>query len=408
MKMQLIKGRLVLKGIVLIYFLISGMFANAKRISALGDIRIKGVSVKVGNGAFVTFSQGISVSDDSRFWNEGSVYFINKKEEILDINTLMDGSGTYYIQGPDGYTLKGNGAAISSLTIDDGSTLRLANDLSIVNLLDLKDGVIDVEGGVELKIQSTKSGAISFDNTEYNTSFVSGRLVRNTVQDIEYFFPVGSGAKGFHPFKISSVSASGYVGVAYKPDFSDTWSGSENSFQLETIGGWEVTTAESSLSFIPGLSLYNNYSILDNNYNIFYSANPVGSSSTFSLDFNSEIQGTNLTTETSYPAGTFALANIISDPVEIEGVRIPKLVNFLVQDGTGRTTFDVPGLRNYEKVTLSVYNRFGNLVYQSGHYWNDFDVKDYPSGTYFYELTLETVDGKRTLVRNIIEIMEHN
>lgn len=407
MKMQISSGRFLLEGMLLVYILISGGSVSAQIISA-GDIRINGISVNISSGASVALAQGMSVSDDSQFRNEGLFYFINKQEETLDINTFLEGSGIYYILGEDDYTLKGDGAKISSLTVDGGNTLRLESDLSIENILNLKNGVIEVPEGGELIIQSTESGAVSFNNTEYNTSFINGKLVRNTVQDVGYSFPVGTGINGFHPFWVNSVSSSGYIGVTYKPDFLDTWGGSENSFQLETTGAWEVATEKNNLSFIPGLSLYNNYGILDDNYNIFYSANPEGSPSEFSLDFNSGVQDTYLSTTTYYTAGTFALAKVTSNSEEIDGVRVPELVNFLVIDGTGRTTFEIPGLQNYKKVSLSVYNRFGNLVYQSGNYWNDFDVRNYRSGTYFYEITFETHEGKRAMVRNSIEIMEHN
>ncbi len=407
MKIQF-NGRLLKKGVLLIYLIMNGAIVFAQLVFSGEDLRIGETTVKISEGSDVVLTQSLSVSENATFTNNGSVYFNNNKEETLDINTLLDGSGTYYIKGQKDYFLKGNGAAISSLVIGGGTTLWLMNDLSVINNLNLEDGVIDVANERELKIQSADSDAISFYNNADNPSFVQGALVRNTIPDIEYIFPVGAKNEGFHPFTVSDVSSSGYIGVNYSPDLYGAWSGLENSFQLETTGGWQVETVKNDLSFIPGLSLYDNLAILDGNYNIFYSANPDFASSDFSLDFNSGIKGGYLTTTTNHFAGTFTIARITTNSLGQEGVPVPELINFLVKDGRGRTTFEIPGLLNYKNVSLSVYSRFGNLVYQSNSYGNDFDSRNYRSGTYFYELTLETEEGKSFTVRNIIEIMEHN
>ena len=408
MKIQ-INGRLLKKGGLLIYLLMNGAIIFAQITTGEG-FRIGNTTVKVSQGADVALTQSLSVSSDALFENNGSVYFVNNKEETLDINTLLGGSGIYYIKGKHDYILTGSGCAISSLSMEGGNTFWLENDLSVVNSLNLEDGVIDVANDAELKIQSTGQGAIRFNSSIDNSSFIRGLLVRNTNPDAEYVFPVGTDAEGFHPFTVSDVSSSGYIGVTYQPDFYTSWSGPvSDAYELESVGGWKVTTAENNLSFVPSLSLYDNsYGILDGNYNIFYSANPDITSSEFSLDYNSNIQGAHLTTTTNHFAGTFALARITTTPEGEEGVPVPELVNFLVKDGTERTTFEIPGLKNYKKVTLSVYNRFGNLVYESNAYGNDFNCRNYRSGTYFYELIMETYEDKRVLVRNIIEIMEHN
>ncbi len=401
-------GRLFKKGILIIFLLINGEFIFAQ--IAGENLRVGKTTVKVSQGADVALTQGLSVSADALFINNGSVYFSNSKEDTLDLNTLLDGSGTYYLKGKDEHILTGNGAAISSLSIENGNTLWLKTDLSVINKLNLEDGVIDVPDGVELTIQSTDADAISFNNSVESTSFIKGTLARNTEPEVEYVFPLGTYAEGFHPFSVSNVSSSGYIGVTCQPDFYATWSGSAtDAFELESVGGWKVTTAENSLSFVPALSLYDNsYGTLNGNYNIFYSANPDITSPEFSLDLNSWVQDATLTTATSFPAGTFALAKITTTPKGEDGVPVPEMVNFLVRDGTGRTNFEVPGLQNYKKVIMSVYNRFGNLVYRSNAYGNDFNCRNYRSGTYFYELTLETNEGKKVLLRNIIEIMEHN
>ncbi len=408
MKIQL-NGRFLKKGVLLINLLMNGAIVFAQITSTGGDFRIGAASIKVSKNTEVALNKSLYVSHDALFYNEGSVTFNNIMKETLDINTLLGGSGTYYIKGQNDYILKGNGAAISSLALEGGNSLWLDNDLSIVNSLSLVDGVIEVPEGVNLKIQSAEADAVLFNNNPDNTSFIRRTLIRNTLPGVEYVFPIGTETNGFHPFTISEISSSGDIGVTYEPDFYTTWSVSGNSYQLETVGGWNVATSERNLSFIPGISLFDNSNgVLKDNHIIFYSSDPNVSTPGFTLDYNSWIQEAVLTTSRGYLEGTFALAKITSSIIGDEAVPVPELVNFIVKDGTGRKTFEIPGVLNYKKVSLSVYSRFGNLVYQSSDYANDFDSQNYRSGTYFYELILETNDNKRATVRNIIEILEQN
>jgi gliding motility-associated-like protein len=66
-----------------------------------------------------------------------------------------------------------------------------------------------------------------------------------------------------------------------------------------------------------------------------------------------------------------------------------------------------PGLENFEKSTLLVYNRWGNLIYESNNYNNNWtpSEEDVPEGTYFYILGInksggfEYHEGHLTLLR---------
>ena len=52
-----------------------------------------------------------------------------------------------------------------------------------------------------------------------------------------------------------------------------------------------------------------------------------------------------------------------------------------------------------------VFNRFGNKVYENTRYENNFDVNDFPEGTYYYELTLDKGQGEKVVLRNLLEII---
>ncbi len=395
-------------GTLLVYlFLVGRTSVFAQSITA-SNFHVGGTSVKIGEGANMVLKEGLFVENSASFINNGNIYLDNEEEETLKINTLLDGKGIYYIYGVADYTFVGTEAGISSLSINGGNTLWLENDLAVTNSLILEDGIIEVADDHILEVQSADADAISFNNSIDNTSFVRGTVERNIALGNKYSFPLGTSAEGFHPFLIGNISSEGYVGVTYEPNFSSTWNSLGTEVELEEIGGWKVTTTESNISFIPGLSLYNINSVLDGDYNIFYSEIPDVISPEFSLDFNSRTEGTNLISGDNYAAGTFALAKIITTTVGVDGIPVPELVNFIVKNGDGRTTFEVPGIYNYSSVSLAVYDRFGNLVYKSNNYANDFDSKSYRAGTYFYELILKTAEDESIVLRNIIEIMERN
>jgi hypothetical protein len=79
------------------------------------------------------------------------------------------------------------------------------------------------------------------------------------------------------------------------------------------------------------------------------------------------------------------------------------LINFIYVGADNQTKFEVPSSGDFSNIRLNVYNRLGGLVFKGDHYGSEFDARDYPDGTYFYELTLEK-DNKRSFIRNFIEI----
>jgi adhesin/invasin len=50
--------------------------------------------------------------------------------------------------------------------------------------------------------------------------------------------------------------------------------------------------------------------------------------------------------------------------------------------------FVIRGLELYDRVQLSIMNRWGNEVYRSNTYYNEWDGRGLNEGTYFYLLEL--------------------
>jgi gliding motility-associated-like protein len=67
-------------------------------------------------------------------------------------------------------------------------------------------------------------------------------------------------------------------------------------------------------------------------------------------------------------------------------VRIPNI--FTPNGAGGNDTFFIEGLDKYSGSELTVYNRWGNLVYESSDYKNDWRAADLSEGNYWYVLKL--------------------
>jgi hypothetical protein len=279
----------------------------------------------------------------------------------------------------------------------------------VSNSLHLTSGLIDVLAGSELYVKNISPEAISYSNDINSKSYVIGTISRDVRPSDPYFFPVGDD-DGIHPLYIKNCSMSDKVSVSYFPDIETTWNAAQKEVSLALPGGWQIDTENATTTFIPGMSLFgvdesDKYSLSVLNISDLEVLPPK-----FAMDFNSilTVDMLYLTTNTPNRSGLLALGQMkqITNPdIEDEG---PKLVNFLVANGTSRSTFEVPGINNYKQITLKVFNRNGNLVYESGNYKNDFDAIKYREGTYFYVMNLEKLDGKKILKRNIIEIVRRN
>ncbi|MCW3467174.1 DUF7927 domain-containing protein [Chitinophaga nivalis] len=70
--------------------------------------------------------------------------------------------------------------------------------------------------------------------------------------------------------------------------------------------------------------------------------------------------------------------------------------NVITPNGDGKNDrFVIPGLNKYPGSSLFIYNRWGNMVYQSKNYDNKWDGHELNEGTYYYILKLNTPQGER-------------
>ncbi len=151
-----------------------------------------------------------------------------------------------------------------------------------------------------------------------------------------------------------------------------------------------------------------------------FTNNSLGASS-YSWNFGNGSVSTTTNPSTTFPTGgnytvTLTAENgICSDTYTLEikvsgglGV-IPEL--FTPNGDTKNDVFNIPGLDNYPKNSLQVFNRWGNMIYEAKPYKNDWDgtpnkssmgTGKLPVGTYFYMLDLG--DEKEGIRKGFIQL----
>lgn len=80
--------------------------------------------------------------------------------------------------------------------------------------------------------------------------------------------------------------------------------------------------------------------------------------------------------------------------------------NVITPNGDGKNDqFRIIGLERYPGARLNIYNRWGNEVYHSENYTNDWNGKGLNTGTYFYVLKIKEPDGHEAAYKGWIELM---
>lgn len=95
----------------------------------------------------------------------------------------------------------------------------------------------------------------------------------------------------------------------------------------------------------------------------------------------------------------------IQAPDSAAGCFVP---NLITPNGDGENeTFYIPCIEAFPGSRLTIYNRYGNKIYQTENYQNDwwgtYQGKPLPDGTYFYQLTFN--DAARTSVKGYIVVL---
>ena len=89
--------------------------------------------------------------------------------------------------------------------------------------------------------------------------------------------------------------------------------------------------------------------------------------------------------------------------IAVEGLFIPQ--GFSPNGDGVNDLYEIPDLNKYTKVSIEVFNRWGNVVYKQNKYENNWDGtsnvgfaigKELPTGTYFYVVIIHDIDKTYT------------
>lgn len=72
---------------------------------------------------------------------------------------------------------------------------------------------------------------------------------------------------------------------------------------------------------------------------------------------------------------------------------MPMIVNLVVIDHHGFHHFKILNADVFTRIDLTLYDRYGAVLYRTDNYRNDYDMSSLPADTYYYRLTGHTPQG---------------
>lgn len=361
-----------------------------------------GTSFYIAKGEDVNISVNLEIEDNVIFQNFGRLFFSSPFDSQI---TLPSGdliSSEFIFNGSNDYELfiTGEKLLIGKLTMNSqGATVSLNGNLVVKDSLNLESGIIKVNDESQLLVENSAVDAIKFNNSPINQGYVEGFLTRTVLAGKNYIFPLGD-ASGYHPFSIDKADNPDVISVAFDstvPDDCNTYNPNPVRM-IENLIGWRVESESVDRNhFFAGLSIYNS-TLADkiSQLEIYYLSD---------LDFKGSITASSRKVLKSATDADFVMTSEMKSYglYAFSQVFGKDLINFIYVGADNQTKFEVPSSGDFSNIRLNVYNRLGGLVFKGDHYGSEFDARDYPDGTYFYELTLEK-DNKRSFIRNFIEI----
>ncbi len=386
-----------LRSIIFLHLILLSIYTYAGNlIDDEGSIHVRiEDSFYIGKDIGICISGGISVINNDQFTNKGNLNFLtdNSMESIFPDGNMGDGLFAFYGNGDHAINTGPGETFFGSLILETSGDVYLSGKLNVENELMLNSGLLFVEDGSELVIENSSPDAIRFDNTENCESYVVGELSLHVNNGDSYYFPIGD-VNTFHPLFLSDIENKDVLTAAFDPvvPYELTPFVKNKSIQIMQDLGWIVRSAgQNDNHFNIGLSFNTNSQ--EGIPGVLHAS--AQNLATLRIDWGPfKNNGLYMTGGGKTTAGLFAIA--LQPDI--------KLPNFFIPGGSnGNTRFKIPNRNDYSNVKLIVFNRNGNVIYSNNNYAEGFDTKDYPSGTYFYELILEENNSTRTIY-NFIEI----
>lgn len=354
-----------------------------------------GTSFFISQGGDVTIPGNLDIKQSNIFENEGCLVFMNTRQSKIVLPSGDFGSGEFVFAGSNDCELNvpASQARLGILKMDmPGGRVNLWGELAIAGRLNLNSGIVNVDKDGLLLIDNVLPEAVSFNDSPINKAYVAGFLTRKVLAGEKYIFPVGDEAS-FHPFLIDRPEKDDVVSIAFDKSVPDEIRsyGPALDAEIENSFGWRVHSyLDGQNTFRPGLSFHNTaLEPLASQLEIYHlSEADLTASVTSGIPDASYLVG-----KDAKAYGLYAFNSLLDH----------KLVNFIYVGDGNITSLVVPDQGRYSNIRLSVFNQLGNVVFKSDHYSSEFDARNFPDGTYFYELVLER-ENTQSIIRNFIDI----
>ncbi|MDE5421156.1 gliding motility-associated C-terminal domain-containing protein [Ancylomarina sp. DW003] len=392
-----------------IYTLLLTMFFAGYLFAQGGDLLVTNTSVHV-NG-IICLQGGYIDQSNGQLEINGELCFVNKDEIelVLSSGSALENAILNFKGNANTY-LEVNDVSVKSLIVNiTNGDLHQSGNLEITDNLQLFKGrVITDENGV-LTVLNTSDHAIVFNNSQGNTSYVIGNLVRTIDQDKSYAFPVGD-ESSFHPLELSEFKESNKIQVNYDSDLDDKWNdaNANSPMVFPGSGGWTVKAEQANASYEAIVSLLDKEgNLLEGKYALMYAKEDPFYQSKPIIDRDAEMK------EPFYLAGYVPVQEGILAVIEsrfgyLADKKELELVNTIVIDERSESYFIIPGMEDFQNINLKVYNSLGGLIFSSEDYQNNLNFRDYNDGTYYYYLKATMKDGSKLNKSNYVEIVRSN
>lgn len=396
-----------MKGLKYILGLIILMFFAIELAGQNADVFIGGTSLHIDGIMCLQGSLYNESVDEVRM--PGEMCFINSGENEIEFGNASTIGGLFSFKGNNNTYLSIPSLTVENILVDitDGNLL-LNGELRINESLHLLKAKILTETGGEIIIDNDSESSLICSTNKENQSYLAVGLTRAVQPGSTYTFPVGTD-NSYHPILLSGFSDSDHLKVSYTKDLDEAWkTGSGNDEVVFPFsGGWLLEDDGFDVKFTASASMLDdNAEIITDDLAGFFLSNPhdyreepiIDDNLTLSNDFY-------LKGSSDINSGYYSLIELGSNGPDVRDTNM-NLVNTLIVGQTGPTNFIIENLDEYNYVKIKFYDTWGRLIFNSDKYQNDMDARNYPDGTYYYNLEAELKETEEIIIKNdVVEVI---
>jgi gliding motility-associated-like protein len=353
------------------------------------------------NGAMVSiktntlFSIGDSLVNNGEIINNGNILV---RGTWINYRNYDAGQGQITFTSDQQQVINHNDQSFSKLTISGGGEKLFLANITIENELNLQSGVLTAQNGARIIVSPTAQLSGGSDQ-----SHIHGPVYHEGSGN--KFFPVGDG-QTYTPVELLNIhGASAQVGIRVVPVTSGTLLKSEELNAISDKRYWEIDATAGALTNSRIVLPVRNESIVSIAGHVVV-AQSAGLSQPFESlgqgEFTGTVQNGRVTSSLAVSRPLVAIATV----PEVSNDQSITVYNAISPNGDGLNDFlIIENIQHYPGNVVSIYNRWGDKVFEMKNYDNQQKVfrgksningeRDLPAATYFY--AIDKNDGSKKI-----------